>query len=292
MDMPVSQVNIRLFTRLPTDTGIGLLFATGMVSQILYASGERPIQFTLRHAGYALRCKLAPDLEPGFTLQDGQWVRATGHLNFSSQSAQFHLMARDLELMADVVPTRLGMGPKPAPVPTGRESVPDWLAEVQRRAGSAAERPAPAELPDWLEAMAPPELAGGDEERQGEWGQQRVQSFLSRPDAPEVAAGDGRIPWSQLLAAFERSDHEDVELTAETLAKLGAAPDAEPEPGSDGEPRNPDAPLDRPAGGADALEPDSFLSRPYGQLFLLLVLSILLAVVFFLLYTLSQRGFL
>ena len=95
MDMPVSQVNIRLFTRLPTDTGIGLLFATGVVSQIIYASGERPIQFTLRHAGYALRCKLAPDLEPGFVLQDGQWVRATGHLNFSSQSAQFHLMALD-----------------------------------------------------------------------------------------------------------------------------------------------------------------------------------------------------
>jgi hypothetical protein len=288
MDMPISQVNIRLFARLPSDTGLGLLFATGTISQIVYASGERPIQFTLRHAGYALRCKIAPDLEPSFTIQEGQWVRATGHLSFSSQSAQFHLLARDLELLSDVGPARLGMAPKRAPAPPGLEVVPGWLAEVQRRAGAAADLLAPAEIPDWVRAMAPPELLPGDEESKAPWGRQRVETFLNQPDVPEIAAVESDELWSQLLVALERSDHEDVELTAETLAQFRAQAAGE----ADQELQNLDPRPVPPTAEASQEELDALLTRPYGQLFLLLILALVLAVIFFLIYSLSQSGFL
>jgi hypothetical protein len=288
MDMPISQVNIRLFARLPSDTGLGLLFATGTISQIVYASGERPIQFTLRHAGYALRCKIAPDLEPSFVLQEGQWVRATGHLSFSSQSAQFHLLARDLELLSDVAPARLGMAPKRAPAPAGLEVVPGWLAEVQRRAGAAADLLAPAEIPEWVQAMAPPELWTDDEASRAPWGRQRVETFLNQPDVPEIAAAESDEVWSQLLAALERSDHEDVELTAETLASFRAHAGGE----ADQEPRTLEPEPVAPAAEASQKELDAILTRPYGQLFLLLILAMILAVIFFLIYSLSQSGIL
>ena len=99
MDMPISQINSRLHATLPADTGLGLLFAVGSISQLVYASGGRPIQFTLRHSGYALRCKLAPNVILNFDLAEGQQVRATGHLSFSSQSARFHLRVHDLEAL-------------------------------------------------------------------------------------------------------------------------------------------------------------------------------------------------
>jgi hypothetical protein len=287
MDMPISQVNIRLFARLPSDTGLGLLFATGTISQIVYASGERPIQFTLRHAGYALRCKIAPGLEPSFVLQEGQWVRATGHLSFSSQSAQFHLLARDLELLSDVGPARLGMAPKRAPALSGQEGVPGWLAEVQRRAGAAG-LVTPAEIPEWVHAMAPPELLARDEGSREHWGKQRVEAYLNQPDAPEAAAAESEGLWPQLLAALERSDYEDVELTAEALAQFRA--DTEGELGQESQNSNPQ-PIP-PSAEASQKELDSLLTRPYGQLFLLLILAMILAVIFFLIYSLSQSGLL
>jgi hypothetical protein len=282
MDMPISQVNIRLFARLPPDTGLGLLFATGTISQIVYASGERPIQFTLRHAGYALRCKIAPDLEPSFVMQEGQWVRATGHLSFSSQSAQFHLLARDLELLSDVAPARLGMAPQ------REQAVPGWLAEVQRRAGAAADLLAPAEIPEWVRGMAPREVLTGDEESRAPWGRQRVEAYLSQPDAPEITHSQNEGLWSQLLEALERSDHEDVELTAETLARFRTHA-----AGEGGRERQSSEPQPSPAPAeASQGEPDSLLTRPYEQLFLLLILAMILAVIFFLIYSLSQSGFL
>jgi hypothetical protein len=284
--MPVSQVNTRLFTRLPSDTGLGLLFATGTVSQIVYASGQRPIQFTLRHAGYALRCKVAPELEPDFTLEEGQWVRTTGHLSFSSQSARFHLLARDLELLSDTAPPRLGMDPKRAVTPAGRGAVPNWLSEIQRRA--AAERLAPAEVPDWVQAMAPAELGDRDGEEGGSWGRQRVETLTGGADAPELAIQGDETWWSNLIAALDRSETEDVELTPEVLAQLGSPTGAAlaEEPGDGNQPSA--API-VPDGDEVA---DSFLNRPYGQLFLLLMLAVVVAVILFLLYYLAQQGFL
>ena len=276
MDMPISQVNIRLFANLPPDPGLGLLFAVGTVSQIVYASGDRPIQFTLRHAGYALRCKVSPSVDLSFELTEGEQVRATGHLSFSSQSAQFHLLVRDMELLEGE-----GNGPQRLPMPTDRKVVPDWLTGVQRRAESAPPPLLPADIPDWVQALAP------EEERDSiaQWGEQRMAAVLQAPAEVEVEAeveAQDEELFSYLLEALERSEHEDIELTAEELSQFSASPTVEPtEPVAPPPPKVKDQ-KEQP------LPPAAAPARSYRWLFLLAALMLILGAILILLYISSQ----
>ena len=163
MDMPISQINSRLLAQLPADLGLGLLFATGTVGQIVYASGGRPIQFSLRHEGYSLRCKVAPRLECPFELADGQQVRATGHLHFSAQSAQFHMLVRDLELLvaddeeqepAVVVETKSTGQPERDEPATGDDWA-GWNPDPQPGQTNPLHLEL-ADIPEWVYALAPP----------------------------------------------------------------------------------------------------------------------------------------
>jgi len=232
MDVPISQINTRLLSQLPSDTGLGLLFATGTVGQVIYASGGRPIQFTLRHGGYALRCKVAPSVELQFELKEGQHVRATGFLNFSSQSVQYHLLSRDLELLKEVLEPAEDKPAAEPGLPAERPSTPDWLSGIQKRAQAAPESLAPGNIPDWVKEMAPPEaippLVEGTNVL---WGRQRAEAASQPPveiKAPEPPRlDDDKDVLDYLLQALERSEQEDVELTAELLARFRSHPNSE-----------------------------------------------------------------
>jgi hypothetical protein len=242
MDMPISQINARLYAQLPQDTGLGLLFATGTAGQIVYASGGRPIQFTLRHAGYALRCKVAPSVELDFELKEGQQIRATGFLNFSSQSAQFHLLCREIELdqELEVVETPEDSSET---LPAGERLTPEWLLGIQKRAQAAPEQLAPGDIPDWVKELAPPEAqAPAVEGANVLWGRQRAEAALQPPVEIEVPAPP-RLDQDQellnhLLDALELSEEQDVELTAEWLDQFRSRPEPEPsyEPEPEAEP--------------------------------------------------------
>lgn len=231
--MPISQINARLCAQLPQDTGLGLLFATGTASQIVYASGGRPIQFTLRHAGYALRCKVAPNVELSFQLKEGQQIRATGFLNFSSQSAQYHLLCRELELEQES-PAAADTQTVTSTAPPAEERLtPDWLVGIQKRAQAAPEQLAPGEIPDWVKELAPPEAqAPAVEGTNVLWGRQRAEAALQPPvelevpEPPRLDEDDELL--DHLLAALELSEEQDVELTAEWLARYSKQPEPEP----------------------------------------------------------------
>ena len=232
MDIPISQINTRLFSQLPPDPGLGLLFAVGTAGQIVFASGGKPIQFTLRHQGYALRCKVAPDVTPSFDLVDGQEVRATGHLSFSSQSARFHLLVRDLELLPKAAPLEQASAPRTLLETRERTVTPGWLKAVQRRARAA--EPAqlvPGDLPSWVQELAPPEVSKSSSRRVGDqWGSHRAKTALETAisfaeiDTAQIAGPDRDDPHLPgLLEVLDQSEHEDIELTAEVLARLGGA---------------------------------------------------------------------
>ncbi len=225
MDMPISQINNRLNTRLPDEYDLGLLFAVGTVSQVVFASGGRPIQFTLRHAGYALRCKVAPSMILTFPLVEGREVRAVGHLSFSAQAAQFHLLVRDLEPLPDTILFESAVAP-PALVPvTERRIIPEWLLNIQKRAQAAPEPLAPAEIPEWVHEMAPPEAQIITPQAINVlWGSQRAAAALEPPPMAEengvtLFERDEEL-FQLLLSVLERSEHEEVELDAQTLAQL------------------------------------------------------------------------
>lgn len=234
MDMPISQINSRLFAQLPPDPGMGLLFAVGTVSQIIYASGEKPIQFTLRYAGYALRCKVAPSVVTSFKLSEGQQVRATGHLSFSAQSAQFHLVVRDLEPLSYPDLPELDTPPPKTTAPSERTLIPDWLQAIQRRAqATAASQLEMADIPDWVQALAPPGATQlSSPKMEFSWGKERVAAILEPdPDLlqpPELTRlEENEQLLAHLMDMLERSESEDLELTPELLGQFSSAPGGE-----------------------------------------------------------------
>ena len=268
MDMPINQINTRLFAQLPADPGLGLLFAVGTVSQIVQASSGKPIQFTLRHHGYALRCKVAPSVESAFDLADGQEVRATGHLSFSAQSARFHLLVRDLELLSLTTLPEKTTTPRHILASRKRSATPDWLVAVQRRAQAAAPvQLAPADIPLWVQEMAPPEVASPQVQRVDvRWGKQRAETAIEDEMSSDEAGmtaftrldSDEQL-LKHLLEVLERSENEDVELTAEVLAQF-SSPDRQ---GADGptEMVEPETPTD-PVMAAEPPELLRFPSSP------------------------------
>jgi hypothetical protein len=219
MDMPISHINTRLFALLPPQLDLGLLFATGTVSQIIWTGGGRPIQFTLRDAGYALRCKVARNVKPDFELAEGQLVRATGHLSFSSQAARFHLVLRDLELLPD-----LESGPSRTPAADHPSGTPREVASESLRGTPAVDvLAAIGDIPAWVYQLAPREVRNSV----AGWGVQRVEKAIEGGLVDSFggqyqAAADMRSKENVgllgfLLGALERSEREDVELSAEVL---------------------------------------------------------------------------
>lgn len=187
MDIPVSRLNQRMALQLPAELPLGLVFVVGEVQLPAADAGEsedgRRGEFYLEDQGYRLPCRLSERATAEFRLEAGDMVRAGGHLVFEPVLASYYLLARDIERLD---------GFRPAAKPLAA-----IIADNSRR--EQANALAPAELPTWVQQMAPPEVS-------------------STPVDHHLAAG---------LAAAAPQLNGDWELLADTEAAV-AYPEAEP----------------------------------------------------------------
>ncbi|MCI0398451.1 MAG: hypothetical protein L0332_04575 [Chloroflexi bacterium] len=162
MDIPVSRLNKRMAIQLPAEFPLGLVFVVGQIHDLRTDGGSsaaiigpvpggpaiagpapgRPTTFYLVEGEHRLRCQLSERAASEAWLKEGDRVRAGGHLAFDSQRADYYLLARDVELLVEP-----GEDLAPA-VPI--------LEDIKKR--SEAANLAPAELPEWVRQIAPPDI--------------------------------------------------------------------------------------------------------------------------------------
>jgi hypothetical protein len=204
MDVPVSRLNNRMALQLPAELPLGLVFVVGTVVNLAHPANShgRPT-FQLVDEGYSLNCRLSGRAFTETPFNEGDTIRAGGHLVFDPRQATYYLIARDIELLRER--------------PAGQPSLTPILDDVRKRAASASL--APADLPPWVKEIAPPEI--------------RSELGLL-PPSPEEAAPDDEEAESEgeakeaagispeLITFLSKAmDSEDeVELTPEVIAKL------------------------------------------------------------------------
>lgn len=148
MDISVSRLNKRMALQLPAEFPLGLVFVVGKVRNLSGANGEgTPQFFYIAEKEHILRCRLSERALEDVTIKEGDMIRAGGHLAFDTLQADYYLLARDVEVLPEQRPSRTMLAP--------------ILEDIQKR--SQAARLAPAELPDWVQKIAPPELQIDDE---------------------------------------------------------------------------------------------------------------------------------
>jgi hypothetical protein len=218
MDISVSRLNKRMALQLPAEFPLGLVFVVGKVHDLRLGNGEggRP-NFYILENGYMLRCQLSERALDGISLNEGDLIRAGGHLAFDSLQADYFLLARDIEVLPEHRPSRTTLAP--------------ILADIKKRSQAASL--VPAELPDWVQQIAPPEIremtetAGDDEAVE-------VAAKAEPPVKPEEIEPMGEEPVEELLPGGLTNDlvkflseamdsPEDVELTHDMVADLAPA---------------------------------------------------------------------
>lgn len=219
MDISVSRLNKRMALQLPAEFPLGLVFVVGKVRDLANVDGEVGLPyFYISDNGYMLRCQLADRALESVQLNEGDMIRAGGHLAFDTLQADYFLLARDIELLPEQRPSRTTLAP--------------ILADIKKR--SAAASLAPAELPDWVQRIAPPELLQVEKtaESNGEVTQtaepQPPAEPAPQPDFQESPPDKEMLPggFTNDLVEFlsEAMDSpEDVELTHEMVADLAPA---------------------------------------------------------------------
>lgn len=203
MDIPVNRLNQRLSLQLPAELPLGLVFVVGRVRHL--ETQEEPgtsapqVWFELEEADHTLTCALSERAAAEVTLKDDSRIRAGGHLVFDTRHAHYYLLVRDVEILAaqDTLSEPAASG--------GRSALPPLLDDIKKRA--AAARMPQADLPHWVQRMAPPEarLAQDDE----------LPTTAVSPTAAPALDAD---LVSFLSAAME--DLQDVELTPDILADV------------------------------------------------------------------------
>jgi len=202
MDISVSGLNGRLASKLPPELPLGLVFVIGQVEQ-LDADG-----FVLAEGPHRLHCRT----EENGHIEEGDEVRASGHLMFDAKQLRYYLLARDIEVVTSE--------PLGAPDRSSRELLAESegllsaLAAVKARA-AAAPTPSGAELPVWVKKLAPPEV------QVEEAGDEIVDT--TRRKGPHAELDEDLV--SKLSEAMD--SEEELELTPEFLARY--IPE-EPEP--------------------------------------------------------------
>ncbi len=201
MDISVSRLNNRMALQVPGELPLGLVFIVGRVEN-LGAPAEGTVRFELVDAGYHLRCRLPAAVAEETLLKEGDRARASGHLAFDSHSAQYELLARDIEVLAARPPTDEAQA----------------ATAVQPSADAASL--APTELPPWVRKLAPPEVKKElGLEQEGE----REPSL--EPDAagePRREMGDRATELPPEMVAFLSNaidSDEEIELTPEMIAE-------------------------------------------------------------------------
>ena len=204
MDISVSRLNNRMALQVPGELPLGLVFIVGRVEN-LGAPAKDSVQFELVDAGYRLRCHLPNAVAEETLLKEKDRVRASGHLTFDSHSAQYQLLARDIEVLAAR--------------PTGEETSRAPATAVQRPAGEGSL--APTKLPPWVRKLAPPEVKEElDLEQEGEEPEQASETDVLEERV--LAAGDLPTELPPEMVAFLSNaidSDEEIELTPEMIAE-------------------------------------------------------------------------
>ena len=227
MDISVSRLNKRMALQLPAEFPLGLVFVVGKVRNLSDGSEEGGLPyFYLAENDHMLRCHLSERALQEASINEGDMIRAGGHLAFDIQQADYFLLARDVELLPEHRPSRTTLAP--------------ILADIKKRSQAASL--VPAELPDWVQQIAPPEFQRTAEPAPEAMEEQNGQpSELPAIEEAETAVETTSAPLADDhpplpegltddLVAFlsEAMDNpEDVELTQEMVTEL--APAIQPE---------------------------------------------------------------
>ncbi|UCG24540.1 MAG: hypothetical protein JSW55_00610 [Chloroflexota bacterium] len=204
MDIPVSRLNQRMALQLPAEFPLGLVFVVGQVQMPDGAEDSFPSDFYLADSEYRLPCRLSERAAGEVQLDDGDMVRAGGHLAFEPAQARYYLLARDVEYLD-------GLRPAVNPLVA-------IIADNSRREQAASL--APAELPSWVQQMAPPEIR-----------QQGDRNLTTGLAEPIIDSGDD---WESLAdarsaVAYPAAEPELAAMSDELIDFLSQAMDSEQE---------------------------------------------------------------
>ncbi|MBX3059647.1 MAG: exodeoxyribonuclease VII large subunit [Anaerolineae bacterium] len=222
MDISVSQLNHRLALQLPAELPLGLVFVTGTVRNLESAgegsNGRTPFtSFDLEQKGHHLRCRLSAREAEKVTLREELEVRLGGHLTFDPRRAAYSLLARDVEVIGGLA------GPQADPLALDLSGLVEdqaaftaALAGIKRRADVS--RQSPAEVPVWVQKIAPPEVAESQPV-------DKEEAELATAVAPSPATPLLNDELVSYLSALMESE-EEVELTPDILAQWQSEPQA------------------------------------------------------------------
>lgn len=204
MDISVSRLNNRMALQVPGELPLGLVFVVGRVKS-LGEPDEGMVRFELVDGGYHLRCHLPAAVAEETLLKEKDRVRASGQLTFDSRSAQYRLLARDIEVLAAHPPSE-----KPAKADA-------TAVQAESNAASLV----PTELPPWVQKLAPPEIK---EELDLE-GKEEIDEGAADADVVEEERQVARDRTEELppeMVAFLSNaidSDEEIELTPEMIAE-------------------------------------------------------------------------
>ncbi|MEM7118524.1 MAG: exodeoxyribonuclease VII large subunit [Chloroflexota bacterium] len=229
MDISVSHLNQRLAVQLPARLPLGLVFVVGRVENVQLVTGRRlealrsngrssRVQFDLVDKMHNVRCELSARTAAEVDLEEGDEVRASGHLVFDPYHADYFLLARDIDLVEEeqeeFVPEVVE-----ATEQIGRTALTPILADIKKR--SEAAKLAPTEdMPYWVKKMAPPEFQPEmlpEAEEEEETAVSPTNGYQSEP--LDLDLDDGLIEF--LSQAMD--SEETVELTPSLLSEYPAA---------------------------------------------------------------------
>lgn len=200
MDISVIHLNRRMALQLPAEFPLGLVFVVGNV-QIdgKLASGDSLQEFYLLEDDHRLLCRLSERAAEEISLNNGDLIRAGGHLAFDAATARYCLLARDIELLREYEPPSSTLGEI---VAISRQKPVDDLA--------------PAVLPLWVRELAPTEI-------QEEWAARRLAEAgailitSSEPLASEEDEATPMVPPAVAVESWQEFVAGDVSLTYSTV---------------------------------------------------------------------------
>lgn len=220
MDISVSQLNHRLALQLPAELPLGLVFVTGTVRNLESAgevvNGRIPFaSFDLEQKGHHLHCKLAPREAERVALRELLEVRLGGHLTFDPRRAAYYLLARDAEVIGGLAERQADpLAVDLSELVEDQAAFTAALAGIKRRADVS--RQSPAEVPIWVQKIAPSEAP---ESQQIDEAEAEFPAAVAPSPTPPLL-DDELVTY---LSALMESE-EEVELTPDILAQWRREP--------------------------------------------------------------------
>jgi hypothetical protein len=196
MDISVKHLNGRMAEQIPTEFPLGLVLVVGEVALGSLPEREEGVsEFYLKEDDNHLLCRLTASAAKDSKLNDGDLIRAGGHIIFDRATARYYLFARHFEVLKEHKPP---------------SSTLEDIVSV-----SSQKTPAelsPSILPQWVRELAPPEI-------QEEWAARRIAEAGGtlvltgetpaqdeEEEAPEPVAAEN---WQELV-----SDDASMDYTA------------------------------------------------------------------------------